>query len=260
MSRLARIGLVLAVGLVVLVAARNLLIKAAVTGTVKAVAGLDLRIQHLDVGFMATRFDVQGLQLLNPPEFAADRVMVDMPELYVDYELGPLLRGQVHLKEVRLNLRELTVVKNAQGHVNLNSLQAVKAGHEQAEGPAKAAAPVKPPAIQIDQLELRVGKVVYKDYSSGTLQVREFPVNLHERFRNINNPYVLAGVIVSRSLAKTTIAQIVHFDLGSLQSELTRTINDSLVKTVDQVTRGAAGQVGEAVTEATGTLKKWLGQ
>jgi len=260
MKRLARIGLILAVGLVALVAAKNLLIKTVVTRTVKAIAGLDLRIQHLDVGFMATRFDVQGLQLLNPPEFAADRVMVDMPELYVDYELGPLLRGQAHLEEVRLNLRELTVVRNAQGRVNLNSLQSVKVGHGQVERPAKAAAPATPPALQIDQLDLRVGKVVYKDYSSGTLQVREFPVNIHERFRNINNPYVLAGVIVSRSLARTTIAQIVHFDLGSLQGELVRTINNSLVRTVDQVTHGAAGQVGEAVTEATGTLKKLLGQ
>ena len=260
MNRVARIGLILAASLIALVAAKNLIISTAVTGTVKAVIGLDLRIEHLNVGLTATRFTVQGLQLLNPPEFAADRLMVDMPELYVDYELGPLLRGQAHLTEVRLNLRELTVVKNARGDVNLNSLQAVKAGHGQEGGPAKAAPPAKLPPLQIDQLELHVGKVVYKDYSSGTLQVREFPIDLHERFRNINNPYVLAGVIVSRSLAKTAIAQLVHFDLGSLQSELTRTINNSLVKTVDQVTRGAASQVGEAVTEATGTLKKWLGQ
>ncbi|MBI3320515.1 MAG: hypothetical protein HYZ89_08050 [Candidatus Omnitrophica bacterium] len=259
-----RMVMVSAVVVVVLIGigmlAKNVIAKLAVTSGVKAITGLELRIRRMDVGLFSSRLGIEGLQVFNPTGFH-EPVMVDMPEIFVRYDLGALVKGHIHLPEVRLNLRELTVVKNERGEVNLNALQAIKAGKAQEAKPQPAA---KPPQIQLDVLELHIGKVFYKDYSTfGGPQVREFNVNVHEQFHNVTNPYALAGLIVTRALGKTTLANIIHLDLGALESDVKSLIRGSLdfaVGGVGEVGRGALDTAQGAVKGTTDTLKKILGQ
>ena len=114
--------------------------------------------------------------------------MLDMSEIYVDYDLPAILGGKIHLRTVRINMSEFVVVKNAKGELNLDALNVVK----EQKG-AKTAAPAekgKAPEIQIDVLELKVGKVLYKDYSKGGApQVQEFNLNLDERYTDIAVSY-----------------------------------------------------------------------
>ena len=56
--------------------------------------------------------------------------MVDLSEIYVDYNLGAIMGGKVHFEEVRLHLKEFVDVKNEAGELNLNSLRAVKEADE----------------------------------------------------------------------------------------------------------------------------------
>lgn len=252
---------VVLVGLAVALAlAKNAVAKLVVTGGVKAITGLRMTIRDMDVGLLSTTLGIDGLQLFNPAGFH-EPVMVDLPEIYVDYKLGPLLKGRAHLEEVRLKLRQLTVVKNERGELNLNALRVVKAAKEQAAPATKKPQAARGlPQMQIDVLELHIGTVVYKDYSTPTPQVMEFTVEVHERFRNITNPYALAGVIISRALAKTTLANLMSLDLGALQSQLTTLVSESLRKTVGEVAPGALDSAEQAIQETTGALKKLLGQ
>ena len=256
-----KIVLIGSLGLVVvLVLAKNVVANMAVTGAVKAITGLQLKIRRMDVGLTATRIGVEGLEVLNPAGFH-DTVMVDLPEIYVDYDLGAFLSGRTHLKEVRLRLRELTIIKNERGQVNLHALHAIQASQQKAQTQAGAARPVAPPRpLHIDVLELQIGKVVYKDYSTASPHVREFTVNVHERFRNVTNPHAIAALIVTRALAKTTIAQLVDLDLGALQAELADVLRGSVDHVIGGVGQGALDTAGQAVTETTGALKKLLGQ
>ena len=235
MKRLRTLAVVVVTVLVGLAILKNGIAKFAVIHGVKAVAGLGVSIDSLDLGLLTTRVSVKGVKVLNPKGFD-EPVMVLMPELYVDYDVGAFLKGKTHLEVVRLNLNELTVVKNAEGLVNIQSLKVVKEQQPSAQKPA-----TKPSPLQIDLLELQIGRVVYKDYSKGAPPtVRAFNVNINERYEHVRSPQALGSMILVRALAKTTIAQTANLDLGGLRETATRGIQGLATGLLDS-TVGAKG-------------------
>ena len=221
------IVLLLVVGAVffTLSVAKNAIAKTAVQSLCQTMTGLELHIRRLNIGVLTTLIDIQDLRLHNPPEFQ-DRVMFDLSEVYVDYNLRSILSGKVHLEELRLDLKELTIIRNEQGQLNLDSLKAAgakKKAPEEKEA-AREAAPAEEkkelPEIQIDRLVLKVGKVIYKDYSKGPEpNVQEFDVNLNETYENISNIQALVPLIVSKALINTTIAKLANYDMNDFMSQ-----------------------------------------
>ncbi|MCK4947810.1 MAG: hypothetical protein KAS46_05515 [Candidatus Aureabacteria bacterium] len=239
------------VGLLLLVAvllfAKNIIAKVSVEKGVEMVTGLRLDMQSLDVGIIETLIGIEGLQLYNPEGYK-DKVMVDIPEIYVDYDLGAFFKGEVHLEEVRLNLKEFVVVKNEKGELNLNALKVVKEeGKEEVveEKTSVKEEKTKMPPLQIDVLELKIGKVIYKDYSKGTPpKVREFNININERYENITDPKTFASLILVKTLAGTTIARLANFDLGPLKTQVGETLKEAT-----EITQETVGEAVEAVKE-----------
>ena len=272
MKKAIVIILILAVVLGALSLVKNVIANAAVSTAVKAITGLTLQMRHLSVGIVRTSVGVSGMRLFNPSGFP-ERVMVDMPELYVDYDLPAFFKGKVHLEKVRVYLKELAIVKNEKGELNLDSLKVVQAGNEKKE-PSQKKEKGKMPEMRIDLLELKIDKVVYKDYSGGTPpQVTEFNVNINEKYQNISNPYALGSIILSRALFNTTIASLTNFDVKALEGQLkgaltkyTGDVTGTLMKTtattreVGQKAAGSAKEVAgsakDAVEETAGALKK----
>lgn len=238
--------------------AKGMIARVAVSACVQAVTGLHLEIRRMEVGVFRSRVHVQGMKLHNPGGFP-DRIMADVPEIYVDYDLPAFLTGRTHLREARLNLQEFVVVKDRQGRLNLDSLSPVKKAKEEKDKPASQKKPAaRPGSFQIDDLELKVGNVVYKDYSGGgEPSVREFPVNLDEHHHNVNDPGALGALIVSRALLRTTIASLTNFDLGSLDN-YARDILRFSTGTVSNVGGKAVDAAGNAVQETADTLKKLI--
>ena len=283
----------LLLGIVVLLAAvlagKNLIAKTALTGGVKMITGLDTKLEGVQVGLFSTAVGVKGLQVMNPPQFS-ERVMLDMPELFIDYNLSDILKGKIHLEVVRLNLKEFNVSKSADSQLNLNSIEALSAAKKPAEGkPAKPEGkPAAPINLQIDLLELSIGTVTYTDYTKNPPAKQTFAVNINERHEHITNPYTFAGLLVSRALMRTSIAQLANFDLRGLQSGVETALKDSASQflkqggvlgdalqkdglgvmqrtgkgTVDaagNASQDAVDAAGDAVKGATGAVKKLFG-
>ncbi|MFA6637061.1 MAG: hypothetical protein WCV56_08200 [Candidatus Omnitrophota bacterium] len=241
---------VLAVVLVLSVV-KDPLAKFSVEKGVEMVTGLRLEIADLNIGILKTLVGIKDLKLFNPAGFE-DEIMMDMPEIYVDYNLPAIVMGNIHLRTVRLNMNEFLVVKNAKGELNLNSLKVVK--EEKTEKKPAPAEKAKAPEIQIDVLELKVGKVIYKDYSKGGKPiVQEFNLNLNERYTDINDPNKLVSLIVVQALRNTTIARLANFDLKGLEGTISDTLAtaDKLVGTAQGVVAGAGG----AATQITQTAQ-----
>jgi len=198
---------------------KNGIASLALSGGVKAMTGLGVQVRGMDVGILKTLIGIRELKVSNPRGFP-DRVMADIPELYVDYDLGAFLKGKVHLEEVRLYLKELIVVKNAKGELNLDALKPVQARKEEGKSQEEKKE-AKMPEMQIDLLKLKIGKVIYKDYTQNPPAVTAFDVNIDEQYENINDPYIFASLIVSRALLKTTIARLANFDVQALQGDVT---------------------------------------
>ena len=232
--------------------------------------GLKLSIKSMNIGILNTLIGIKKLQLYNPPGFV-DKLMVDLPEVYVDYDLGAFIKGKVHLEEVRLDLKEFSVIKNEKGELNLDSLRVVEEKKEEkVEGEeGKEEEKTKMPELQIDVLELKIGKVVYKDYSKGTPpKVREFNVNIDERYENITDPRALISLIIVKALKNTTIARLTNFNLGALQEDVAEKLKETtrkVVETADKaietgkdVEKKVKDTARETIEKATDTIKKIL--
>lgn len=215
--------------LVVLLAlffAKNMIAKIAVEKGVKQVTGLKLKTGSFNIGIMKTFVGIKNLRLYNPKGYK-DKVMFHMPEIFADYNLSAMMKRKVHLEKMRLNLKELTVVKNEKGQLNLNSLKPVQKEKDVKAKEEKKEA--KSPEIQIDRLELKIGKVVYKDYSKRkTPSVREFDINLDEKYENITDPNELVRLIIVKALMNTTIAQLANFNIGPLVKDMSEKLKKEI--------------------------------
>jgi hypothetical protein len=237
------------VAVLILSFAKDMIIKTAAEGGVHAVTGLRLSIQKFSIGIIKTLVDVKGLRLFNPKGFK-DRLMVDMPEIYINYDLPAAFKGKVHLYEMRINLKEFVVVKNENGELNLDSLKVVQEQKKEARPAEEKEA--KMPEIQIDKLRLKIGKAIYKDYSKGgEPSVQEFDVNIDESYQDIDNPQELVSLIIVKTLAKTTIARLTNFDVGSLEGVASETL-----ATAEKITAGAAAAVGTTLGETQEVTKE----
>jgi hypothetical protein len=261
--------------LIALFIGKNMIIKTSVTTGVKAMTGLKLSIRSMNVGVFKSLIGINGLQLHNPQGFE-DELMIDFPEIYVDYNLGAFMKGKTHLEEVRLHLKEFIVVKNEAGELNLNSLKVVKAAEDEKGGEEEtkkgdgAKEKTKMPDIQIDLLALKIDRVIYKDYSKGgSPKVKEYNVNIDERYVDITDPQSLGRLIIVKALKNTTIARLANFDIGTLQKGLAETVRKTAAKAME--TQAKAVEAGhdlieektsetakEAIEKASDAIKKFL--
>jgi hypothetical protein len=245
---------VFVVGLVV-ATSKNTIARVSVEKGVEIVTGLRLKIEKMDVGIITTLVGINNLELFNPPQFE-DKIMLDMPEVYVDYNLPEIIRGKIHLNEVRVEVKEFTVVKNTDGELNLNSIKVVKKQKREEPTPKEKA---EMPQIQIDVLRLKIGKVVYKDYSKGGKpQVQEFNIGLDEQYSDINDPNEFVSLIVVKALSNTTIARLANFDLKDLQGTITDTLASSqkIVGGAQQILSGTTGAVAGTTDQVKSVLKE----
>ncbi len=212
---------------------KDMLVKVSVENGVRFVTGLKLKMGYFSVGILKPVVSIKRLVILNPIGYR-DRTMLNMPEIYVDYDLPSIMRGRIHLREIRIELKELLVVKNEKGELNLNSLKVVKS---QKEGKSPGESDIKKaPAIRVDDLRLKIGKVVFKDYSAGTKPaIKEFNLNIDERYKDIGDAYSLVSIIIVKALANTSISNLANFDISSLQSTISGTLGKAITGTQSAV-------------------------
>ena len=253
--------LMIVVGVIVAILALGLIkdaiVKVSVEKGVEIVTGLKMGMRSLNVGIFRTAVNIAGLKIYNPTGFK-DRVMLDMPRIYVHYDLPAIFGGTVHLHKAYLDMKELVVVKNEKGELNLNSLKVVSAQKKGQVKKSEDRGPAgKAPNIKIDSLRLKIGKAIYKDYSKGgEPNVKEFNVNIDETYTNIDDLSALVGLIVVKALTDTSIAGLANFDVGSLKSSVSSTLAGA-----QQAAAQAAASVAkteETVKQTTDALKNVL--
>jgi uncharacterized protein involved in outer membrane biogenesis len=251
-----KLGIV--IGIIVVVIAlllffKNILIKTALEEGTKKVTGLELTIGTMNVGLLAPKVDIIDMRLLNPPGFH-DKVMIDIPKFFVTFELASFFKKRAHFKTVELNLKELVVIRNKERKLNIDALTAVGEKRQQGVKPVErkeTKQAQKAFQITIDKLNLKIGKVVYKDYSLGTAPfTKTFTIGINEVYRDVTDPNKLVILIIVRALEGTGIAQLANFDLGTLKAD----VGDTL-KTVESAATEAGKKelegLGETTTEET---------
>jgi uncharacterized protein involved in outer membrane biogenesis len=170
--------------------------------------------------------------------------MIDIPEIYADYKFLPLLKKNIHIKEARLYLKKLNIVKDREGRINLNSLKALGQktvkSHNEGEDKTKGARNIN---LQIDSMKLKIGKVIFTDYSmdDGPPYVEEIDLDIEETFEDITNPDALVKAIIFKALVRTNLEHLAIVGLRNIAG-------DTLTSTI--------GAAAEAVEITGDTLKK----
>ena len=245
MGKIVRVFIIIAVFFGVLFLGKNTILKFVVEKGVQKATGLPMKIKKFDLGFAKSQIGIWDLELFNPDGFS-DKVMFHAPEIFVDYHLGDILRGNIHLEDIRMDFDQFTIVKNAQGQTNIEALkqpakkdEKPKGSPVQSKGEDKAS---KAPDVQIDHISLKVGKVVYKNYSQGgNPVVKEFNVNISEEFSDIKNVQGLMAAIVNKTLAKTALNSLADLNIDAFEG------NSSVPQEAVEKLKGAVGVITDKI-------------
>jgi hypothetical protein len=196
MKKLSKLGLVILGVLCVLIITKDLIIKAAITTAASKLTGAPVTIDKFSLGLMKQSVRIEGLRMGNPEGFSS-ATLIDLPRIAVAWDVGAFLKGKLHLKLLDIELRELAIETNKDGKLNVDSLNIT---HQQQKKETK------PLAMQIDQLDLTMGKIVMSHYSAGKEPaVKVFDINLKKSYKDITSAQQLAVFILAEPMKQAGI-------------------------------------------------------
>jgi len=178
---------------------RDFLIKSLIGSVAGTVTGAPTHLGGLSLSVIKQTVRITNFKMYNPGGFPRD-ILVDIPKIGVSYDLGALLRGKIHLKQIDFELKEAGLAKNKEGKLNVDSL---KMTEDQKAGAADKGAkkPAKDMAIEIDLANLAIGRVVSKEYGvTGPPAIKVYDVNLKKSYKNITSVQQLAALLISEPL------------------------------------------------------------
>ena len=162
--------------------------------------------------------------MVKNPQGFTQPTLATIPEIYLSYDLSALLRKTVHIKEIRLNLDEITMEHAGGGRINLRELGAVKSAPKKGSAkPQDAGAKPEPAqgtkpalAVQIDRVDLSLGRARYVESGTGSTTVKSFPLELkHIVLEDLTDPRQITQQIVLKTVQKIGMTAIAP-DLAAL--------------------------------------------
>ncbi len=230
MKKPVQILLIVIAALFVLGIVKNGIASTAISSAISQATHVPVKIGGVNLSFLKASIQIKNLTIDNPSGFS-DRRMVDIPKIFIDFEPGELFKGRAHFKEVRLELKELTVIRNKEGHLNVDAVKPTDTQKKQAKEKAKPASGQKPPKLMIDTLSLSIGRVVYKDYSTGGSEpvTQVFDINIQDRkYNNIDNPASVVSLLMFEALTRTTLSKLAQLDLDAFKEGGIKALSDGL--------------------------------
>ena len=229
--------------------AKDIVLKAALENGVRNLTGVGLTIDKFHISFLKGVVDISGMKIFNPSKYS-EPYMATIPHIYININTPALLKGEIHLRKAEFEMSELNVIRSPGGDVNVNDLNPIKA---QKKGVAakekKKGGFVK--GFQIYELRLKVGQVVYKDYTRMPPTVIKANINIDETYEDISDPSKLVSLIMYKSLIRTSLNRLVDLDLGGLREGLTDIIAESGLE-------GAKIQAEKAIRTTTEKVKGFI--
>jgi hypothetical protein len=148
--------------------------------------GLEVRIGAVKIGLLNPRLTVERLVVYNRPEFGGSP-MIDLPELHAEYDPGALWSRKIHLRLLRVNLAQISVVEATNGRLNL---QVVDRRLRQSGGPAASGSHTSGgyEFAGIDTLNLTLGTGYFRSLRNPALNETLTPRMTNEVYLKVNSP------------------------------------------------------------------------
>ena len=173
--------LIAALGLFV---TKDALLRFLVMRSLREKTGLAVEMGGLKLGLATASLRVMDCKIINRPEFGG-MALLDMPELFLELDTQRSEGGRLYLKQLRLHVAELNVVRARDGRINLQAFE------EAAPGASTNAAPRARGRFQfggLDKMYLSLGRVNYTDLQEPA-KSRVFDLGIqNELVENIRSP------------------------------------------------------------------------
>ena len=168
---------------------RNVLLQQCIKMWVNDTLGMEVSIDTLDIGLLQSTITIEGITIYNPAGFQ-EKVFAKVPLVYIDCDLGPMLRYTFCCSEVEIDVKEISVVTDEDGVVNLNHLQgATVLGNMPSEKTSDEVRMGQAIEVKIDKLILSLYQITITDYSHvGKGRERRMRINIDRIvYNNINS-------------------------------------------------------------------------
>jgi uncharacterized protein involved in outer membrane biogenesis len=215
---IVKILVIIVVVVVGLGIAKNALTQIVLSSAISKAAHVPVKIGGVNLSLLSASLRIKNLKVSNPSGYP-EKVMMDVPQIFVDFDPKALSQGKAHFEEVNLDLKELVVIKRKDGALNVDAVKPTEAEKKASNEKAKAPKGGKAPKLMIDKLTLSIGRVVYKDYSTGgEPNVQTFDVNIQNReFHNIDNPATVVSLLMFEALTRTTLGSLANLDVDAFK-------------------------------------------
>ncbi len=182
--------------LVILITAKNHIIKSAIEIASKQVMGVDTVIDQFSLSIMNQSVSIKGLRLYQPESFP-EGIFVDITEVSTTCKVASLLSKQVHIPKLAFNLKEVVLIKDKSGNLNIDALKIAR------EEESKSQNKKEKMDFQIDEMILTIDKVIYKKYGQDDKPIiKAFDIGIKDKkFENITSPEQLATKIIGTVMA-----------------------------------------------------------
>jgi hypothetical protein len=171
---IAVLGVLLGLALIGLLF-RDSILKLAARKTLQACTGMRVEIAKFKTGLRTPAVEMQGFKLYNYPEFG-DSVLLDVPDLLVEFDSELASQGKLRFKQLRVNLAELNVIRDAAGRWNIEKVEKEMTERNAARTNRQER---RLEFAGIDDLRLTIGRINYTDQQKPT-RSRQIDVNIHD--------------------------------------------------------------------------------
>jgi uncharacterized protein involved in outer membrane biogenesis len=103
---------------IVLLFSLNSIIRVLIEHNIRAQTGMDAEIGRVEIGWTEPTFEIRDIKIYNSLAFGGTPFL-DIPEIHIEYDREALLKKELHLKLLRLNLSELDIVRSKNGQINV---------------------------------------------------------------------------------------------------------------------------------------------
>lgn len=210
MKKILPIAIIFLLALSTLAIFKDALIKSTVTVATTAITGAPTKIDHLSLGLLKQSILIKGFKMYNPAGFPKE-ILIDIPTIEVSLDVADLFKRKLHFKKIELDLKEVGVIKNKEGKLNVESLKVMEEAGKKEKKPTTESTPKSEKSqelpLQIDELILNLGKIVYRDYTVGeTPSVQVYDLGIKGKtYVNIKSAQQLITLIMAEALKPTAI-------------------------------------------------------
>lgn len=191
MKKIVTVILIILVALFVFSVARDMVIKGFVVSGIKKATGTNVTIGNLSLSLLTQSVKINNFRMYNPPDFPKG-ILMDLPYIKVSFDALALLKNELHLKELTIELKELQLIKNKEKEFNVDALKVSK---------GKEPSTKRKQTMRIDVLNLNIGRIIQKDYSgAGEPVIQVNDLNIKKTYKNITSIEQLIMLILSESM------------------------------------------------------------